>query len=80
VTNMQLRGAAMFCYAFIVGDDGLVALGVVAALAVTAWTAHNTTLPAWWIVAAVILISLPLSIRKEVRTAVAPRSSQPPAT
>jgi membrane protein implicated in regulation of membrane protease activity len=67
-------------YAFIVGDDGLIAFGVVAALAVTGWTAHSTALPAWWIVAAVILGLLPLSIRKAVRAANAPPSPPPPTT
>lgn len=67
MSNMRLRRVARFSYAFIVGDDGLIALGIVAALALTAWTVRSTALPAWWIVPAVILVLLPLSIRKAVR-------------
>jgi hypothetical protein len=79
VSNMQLGSVTRFLYAFVVGDDGLIALGIVAALAITAWIVHSTALPAWWIVAAVILVLLPLSIRKEVRAANAPPSSPPPS-
>lgn len=80
MSDMRLRRVARFLYAFIVGDDGLIAFGVIAALAVTGWTAHSTALPAWWIVAAVILGLLPLSIHKAVRAANAPPSSPPPTT
>jgi hypothetical protein len=77
---MRLRSVVRVTYEFIAGDDGTIPLGVIVALAVTGWTAHNTVLPAWWIVAAAILVLLPLSVGRAVRAALASRSCQPPAS
>jgi hypothetical protein len=57
----RLRAAAAFLGAQVVGDDWTVALGLVAALAVTAGVSR-TTLPAWWVLLAAILVLLPLSV------------------
>jgi len=56
-----IKGFARFWYDFIVGDDWMVAAGVVIALAVTALVAH-AGLPAWWLmpVAVVALLSISL--------------------
>ena len=63
----QLRGFVRFWSAFVIGDDRQVAIGVVAALAVTALIAGSTALPVWWVVVAAVLVLLPHSIRKAVR-------------
>jgi len=53
-----------FWYGFIVGDDWRIAMGVVAALGITALLARTTALPVWWIVIVVVLALLPLSVRR----------------
>jgi hypothetical protein len=50
-----------FWFDFVVGDDWRLAIGVVAALGLTALLAHQTKLAAWWAAPAVILIVLVLS-------------------
>jgi len=56
-----------FWYEFIVGDDWRIAMGVVAALGITALLARTTVLPVWWIVIVVVLALLPLSVRRVAR-------------
>ncbi|MBV8996135.1 MAG: hypothetical protein JO287_21095 [Pseudonocardiales bacterium] len=55
-----------FCYDFVVGDDWRVALGVVAALAVT-YGISTTSIPAWWILPAAVAILLPVSLWRVTR-------------
>jgi hypothetical protein len=43
-----IRSFAMFWYDFIVGDDWVIALGVIAAIALTALITHHG-LDAWWV-------------------------------
>jgi hypothetical protein len=50
-----------FWYAFIVGDDWLVAVGVVVALGVTALLAHHG-LPAWWLMPLAVVALLGTSV------------------
>jgi hypothetical protein len=66
-----LRGFGAFWWDFIVGDDWLVAAGVVAALIVTAVLA-SAGLPAWWFLPAAVLLLLGVSLRRGIREA-APR-------
>ena len=63
----RLRGFARFWYAFFVGDDWTVAVGVVLALAAT-YGVSRAGVPAWWITPAVVLILLAGSIRRAVRS------------
>ncbi len=56
-----------FWYDFVVGDDWRVAAGVVAALAVTVGLT-NTSVPAWWVVPAAVVILLPLSLWRVARS------------
>jgi hypothetical protein len=53
---------------FIVGDDWRTALGVVLALALTAFVA-TTTVAAWWIMPPAVVGLLALSIRRAARQA-----------
>jgi len=64
-----------FWYKFMVGDDWRIAMGVVAALGITALLARTTALPVWWIVIVVVLALLPLSVRRVARAQGARRLS-----
>lgn len=61
------RGFGLFWWDFIVGDDWRIAAGVVLALAVTAFVA-TTSIAAWWIVPAAVIILLGASLRRGTRT------------
>jgi hypothetical protein len=58
----KLRAFGAFWYDFIVGDDWLVALGVLLALAITYAASRVTDAPVWWIIVVAVTILLPLSI------------------
>lgn len=62
----KLRAFGMFWYDFIVGDDWRVALGVVAALAVT-FGLSQAGVPAWWVLPAALAVLLPLSLWRATR-------------
>ena len=57
-----------FWYDFVVGDDWVVAVGIVAALALTAVLAAHDV-PAWWLVPLAVLGLLALSLWRAVRDA-----------
>jgi hypothetical protein len=63
-----IRSFAFFWYDFVVGDDWLLAVGVVVALGLTALLAHATSVAAWWVapivVIAVVVTSTLLAGRK----------------
>ncbi len=61
-----VRGFLHFWYDFIVGDDPVVAIGVVAALALTAVLAHGHT-AAWWLLPAAATILLVASLIRAAR-------------
>jgi hypothetical protein len=61
-----LRSFGAFWWDFIVGDDWLIAAGIVAALVVTAVLA-DAGLPAWWFLPAAVLVLLGLSVRRGAR-------------
>ena len=63
----RLRALGEFAYDFVVGDDWLVAVGVVVALAVTYVLAHTARIAAWWLVPLALLVLLPLSLRRAAR-------------
>jgi hypothetical protein len=62
----RLRGFLAFWYDFVVGDDWLVAIGVVAGLAVT-YALSKTAVPAWWLLPLLIAGLLPLSLWRAAR-------------
>jgi uncharacterized membrane protein len=63
-----LRSFLGFWYDFIVGDDWVVAAGVVVALAATAGLAH-ARVPAWWLLPVAVVALLALSLVRAARTA-----------
>jgi hypothetical protein len=63
----RLRAFGDFAYDFVVGDDWVVAAGVVVALAVTYGLAHAAGVAAWWLVPAVVVVLLPVSLWRAVR-------------
>jgi hypothetical protein len=61
-----VRRFARFWWDFVVGDDWRVAVGIVAALAVSAAVAASDV-PAWWILPAAVAAVLYISLMREVR-------------
>ncbi len=63
----QLKAFGAFWYDFVIGDDWRIALGVAIALTATFFLARATTIPLWWLLPAVVIVALPLSIRRAIR-------------
>jgi tryptophan-rich sensory protein len=62
----RVRAFLAFAYDFVVGDDWMVAVGVVAALALT-YVVSRTSVAAWWIVPVAIVGLVPYSLWRAVR-------------
>ena len=62
-----LRRFAAFLYDFVIGDDWRLALGVVVALGGTALVAHAGHVAAWWLLPAVVVVMLAVSVRAGTR-------------
>ncbi len=62
----RLRAFAVFWYDFIVGDDWVIALGVLVALLLT-YAVSRTAVPAWWLLPAAVGVLLPFSLRRLMR-------------
>jgi hypothetical protein len=62
----RIRAFWAFWYDFIIGDDWLVAAGVVIALALT-YALSRTTVPAWWLLPLALAALLPVSLWREAR-------------
>ena len=62
----RLRAFAAFWYDFVVGDDWLIAVGVVIGLALT-YALSRTTVPAWWLLPLSLVLLLPLSLWRATR-------------
>lgn len=60
------RAFARFCYDFVVGDHWGVAIGILAAFALTD-VVSKTHLPAWWVLPSAVLVLLPLSLWRSAR-------------
>jgi uncharacterized membrane protein YqgA involved in biofilm formation len=58
----RLRSFGAFWYDFVIGDDWRIAVGVVAGLALTAVVVHDTRVPAWWLLPAVVVAMLTISL------------------
>ena len=62
-----LKHFLLFWYDFIVGDDWLIAVGIVAALALSAFLAHRG-LAAWWLMPAAVVMLLAASLWRATQT------------
>jgi hypothetical protein len=62
----RIKAFAAFWYDFIIGDDWLVAAGVVIALAIT-YAVSRTSVPAWWLLPLALALLLPLSLWRGAR-------------
>lgn len=62
----RIRAFGAFAYDFVVGDDWLVAVVVVAGLAVTYALSHSA-LSAWWIMPVLLVLVLPVSLWRAIR-------------
>jgi hypothetical protein len=63
----RLKAFGAFAYDFVIGDDWWVAAGVAIALAVTYGLTHGAKVSAWWLVPAVLVVLLPVSLWRAVR-------------
>jgi len=64
--TQRIRAFAAFWYDFVVGDDWLIAVGVVVALALT-YALSRTAVPAWWLLPLSVALLLPLSLWRATR-------------
>ena len=62
----RLRAFGAFWYDFVVGDDWLIAVGVVIALALT-YVLSRAAVPAWWLLPLSLVLLLPLSLWRATR-------------
>jgi hypothetical protein len=62
----RLRAFAAFWYDFIIGDDWLVAAGVVIGLALT-YALSRAAVPAWWLMPVLLVLLVPVSLRRATR-------------
>jgi len=62
----KLRAFGAFWYDFIIGDDWHVAVGVVAALALT-FGLSRAGAPAWWVLPVAVAVLLPYSLYRATR-------------
>ena len=62
----RIKAFGAFWYDFVIGDDWLVAAGVVIALLLT-YLVSRTAVPAWWLVPLALAVLLPLSLWRAAR-------------
>ncbi|HTZ24230.1 MAG TPA: hypothetical protein VMC83_09580 [Streptosporangiaceae bacterium] len=62
----RIRAFAAFWYDFVIGDDWLVAAGVVVGLGLT-YALSRTAVPAWWLVPLSLVLLLPVSLWRATR-------------
>ena len=75
----RLRAFGAFWYDFVIGDDWLVAAGVIAGLAGT-YGLHRAGGTAWWLLPLVLAVLLPLSLRRAISGPLLPRRRPAPRT
>lgn len=75
----RLRAFGAFWYDFIVGDDWLVAAGVVAGLAGT-YGLSQAGVSSWWLAPLLIAILLPVSLSRAASGSLLPRRTPAPRT
>jgi hypothetical protein len=57
----RIKAFFAFLYDFVIGDDWRIAAGVVIGLAVT-YAVSRTSVPAWWVLPALLVVLLPASL------------------
>ncbi len=57
----RIKAFFAFLYDFVVGDDWRIAVGVVIGLAAT-YAISQTSVPAWWVLPALLVVLLPASL------------------
>jgi hypothetical protein len=62
----RLRAFGAFVYDFVIGDDWQIAAGVAVALGLT-YAVSRTSVAAWWLVPAALLVLLPVSLLRATR-------------
>jgi hypothetical protein len=79
----KLRAFGAFWYDFVIGDDWLVAVGVVIGLAGT-YGLNKAGVTAWWLLPLFLVVLLPLSLQRAVSVPLLPRRRRaqrtPPAS
>jgi hypothetical protein len=79
----KLRAFGAFWCDFVIGDDWLVAVGVVLGLAGT-YGLHRAGITAWWLLPLVIVVLLPISLARAASGPLLPRRTRgqrrPPAS
>jgi hypothetical protein len=79
----KLRAFGAFWYDFVIGDDWLVAVGVVLGLGGT-YGLHRAGVTAWWLLPVVLLVLLPVSLARAASGSLLPRRRRarrsPPAS
>jgi hypothetical protein len=68
----KLRAFGAFWYDFVIGDDWLVAAGVVLGLAGT-FGLHEAGVTAWWLLPLLLAVLLPVSLRRAIGGPLIPR-------
>jgi len=63
----RLRAFFAFVYDFVIGDDWLVAAGVVVGLAVT-YLLSQEGIVAWWVLPLMLVVLLPVSLWRAARS------------
>jgi hypothetical protein len=74
-----LRAFLRFWYDFIIGDDWVIAVGVVAALGLTAVIADRG-ITAWWVMPVAVVTLLAASLRRGLRQSSTDGAEQPEPT
>ena len=61
----RLRAFGAFWYDFVIGDDWVVAAGVVMGLLGT-WALHSARVTAWWVLPLLLVVLLPVSLARAI--------------
>jgi hypothetical protein len=77
--SARLRAFGAFWYDFVIGDDWLVAAGVVIGLAGT-YGLNRAGVTAWWLAPLLIAILLPVSLSRAASGSLLPRRRRGPRT
>jgi hypothetical protein len=75
----KLRAFGAFWYDFVIGDDWLVAAGVVIGLAGT-FGLHEAGVAAWWLLPLLLVVLLPVSLSRAIGGRLIPRRTPGPRT